>query len=303
MSPRPKRGYHILLERGELARRLERARELMNPCRLCPRECGARRLEGEEGSFCGTGAEAIVSSIGPHFGEEPPLVGHGGSGTIFFCGCSLGCLFCQNYTISHRREGVPVGAETLARGMLDLERLGCHNVNLVTPTHVVPQILEALIIAAEEGLSVPLVYNSSGYESLETLALLDGVIDVYMPDAKYWHPEVAERYSRASDYPEVMRAALIEMHRQVGDLEVVSGVAERGLLVRHLVMPNGVAGTKEIVEFIAGEISRESYVNVMEQYRPCYRANEFPLISRRLTLEEYEEARRLAAGAGLHRGF
>ncbi|KPK71537.1 radical SAM protein [candidate division TA06 bacterium SM1_40] len=303
MPEKRRRGYQELVASGELARRLERAKELMNPCRLCPRVCEARRLEGEQGTFCGGGKEAVISSIGPHFGEEPPLVGHGGSGTIFFTGCSLGCLFCQNYTISHLGEGMPIDARSLAKGMLDLQSLGCHNINFVTPTHVVPQILEALLIAAGDGLSLPLVYNCGGYESLETLAILDGVIDIYMPDAKYWDPEIAERYSNAPDYPEVMRAALQEMHRQVGDLEIVSGIAERGLLVRHLVMPNEVASTQQVVEFIADRLSKKTYVNIMEQYRPCYRAREFPLISRRLTMQEYDDARRMAERAGLHRGF
>lgn len=244
----------------------------------------------------------MVSSFGPHFGEESPLVGSCGSGTIFFTNCNLRCLFCQNYDISHLGRGEEVSGGQLAAIMLNLQRSGCHNVNLVSPTHFVPQILEALCMAAEEGLRLPLVYNTGGYESSETLALLDGVVDIYMPDAKYWGPEVARLLSEAPDYPEVMRQALKEMHRQVGDLAIDGlGIARRGLLVRHLVLPEGLAGTREVMNFIAKEISPNTYVNVMAQYRPCYRAQEIPELRRPISPEEYRQAVEGALGAGLHR--
>ncbi|MGC9319355.1 MAG: radical SAM protein [Armatimonadota bacterium] len=292
--------YLSLHESGELQRRAETARELLGDCTICPRECHVDRLHGVTG-YCGVGRQALFSSAAPHFGEERPLVGAGGSGTIFFAGCSLGCVFCQNYEISHDRRGQEVSSDELANIMIGLQRRGCHNINFVTPTHVVPQILEALGRAIDQGLSLPLVYNCGGYESLSTLRLLDGVVDIYMPDAKYADPEVAERFSGAPDYPRVMRAALAEMHRQVGDLEIdEDGLACRGLLVRHLVLPEGLAGTAEIMQFLAS-LSEDTYVNVMAQYRPCYRAGEFPPLTRHITREEYREAVQAAYDAGLRR--
>lgn len=300
MSPSLEPCYLALLRSGELRRRVEQARALLSPCRLCPRECGADRLAGDTG-FCRVGARARVASFGPHFGEETPLVGSGGSGTIFFSGCNLACLFCQNYDISQLDQGREVSAEALAGFMLDLQEYGCHNINFVTPTHVVPQILEALEIAAGQGLRLPLVYNCGGYEHLDTLRLLDGIIDIYMPDAKYDDPQVGERLSAAPDYPAVNRAALREMHRQVGDLTLdEAGLAVRGLLVRHLVLPEGLAGTEGIMRFLA-ELSPDTYVNVMPQYRPCFRAAEVPALRRRITAQEYAEAVRQAQTAGLHR--
>jgi len=278
--------------------RLKEAYALARPCRICPRLCKVDRLAGKEG-FCGVGAVPIVSSAGPHYGEEPPLVGRGGSGTIFLAGCNLGCVFCQNYTISHEREGGPAGPDRIARTMLLLEQRGCHNINFVTPTHVTPWLMEAVRLARLDGLRIPIVYNCGGYESLQTVRLLEGTVDIYMPDAKYWDSESARRYSGAPDYPEVMRVALKEMHRQVGDLQIVGGVARRGLLIRHLEMPNRVAGSRQVLEFIARELSPHSYVNVMDQYRPTYRAHEFPEIARRPTYEEYEEARLYAQKLGL----
>jgi putative pyruvate formate lyase activating enzyme len=243
----------------------------------------------------------VVASHGPHFGEERPLVGLGGSGTIFFTNCSLGCIFCQNYDISHLGRGRAVSDEQLAEAMLELQRLGCHNINLVTPTHFVPQILEALVIAAAAGLEVPLVYNCGGYESVETLRLLEDVVDIYMPDAKYSDGRVAARLSGAEDYPQRMQAAIAEMYRQVGDLQIDErGLAQRGLLVRHLVLPNHLAGSEEIMQFLAN-LSSDTYVNVMAQYRPCYRAGEVREISRRLTVAEYRTAVQAALDAGLHR--
>ena len=293
--------YRELLKTGELERRAKRALELLEECRLCPRECKVNRLKDERGA-CRTGRKAVVSSYGPHFGEEAPLVGFNGSGTIFFTWCNSRCVFCQNYEISQLGEGEPVSPEALAEMMLALQRMGCHNINFVTPTHVVPQILEALIIAAEKGLNVPLVYNTGGYDSVETLKLLEGIFDIYMPDMKYSDPEIAEKYSGLKNYPEINKAAVKEMHRQVGDLLLdESGIATRGLLVRHLVLPNGLAGTEEIVRFIAREISPNTYVNIMDQYRPCYRAYEYPELSRRITAQEYLAAVRAAEEAGLRR--
>lgn len=293
--------YLALRESGELKRRAEMALKLLRRCDVCPRECGVDRTGETHGCFCGGGERALVCSAAPHFGEERPLVGSGGSGTIFFAGCNLGCVFCQNYEISHGREGREVSAAELANIMVGLQRRGCHNINFVSPSHFVPQILAALGPAIDAGLNVPLVYNTGGYDSLKTLRLLDGIVDIYMPDAKYADPEVAKRLSGAEDYPRIMRAAITEMHRQVGDLEVCEdGIAQRGLLVRHLVMPNNLAGTPEIMRFLAS-LSDDTYVNVMAQYRPCYRADEYPEISRRITREEYQEAVQAALDAGLHR--
>ncbi|MEK6718311.1 MAG: radical SAM protein [candidate division NC10 bacterium] len=292
--------YLELHQRGELEQRAKAAERLLEACRVCPRECLSHRLQGETG-VCGVGDQAMVASYGPHFGEERPLVGSGGSGTIFLAHCNLCCVFCQNFEISQQDEGRIVSARELAGMMLELQRMGCHNINFVTPTHQVPQILRALPIALNGGLRVPLVYNCGGYESLETLRLLNGVVDIYMPDFKYADAAVAKRYSKVENYPEVARVALREMHRQVGDLSLDSrGIARRGLLVRHLVLPNDLAGTGEVVRFLA-DLSKDTYVNIMDQYRPCYRAHEYPSLTRRPTREEFEEALRLAREAGLHR--
>jgi len=294
---------HDTIGLDRLRDRAVRAKRMLSNCTLCPRHCGVDRTAGELG-FCGTGDLAVVASYSPHFGEEPPLVGRWGSGTIFFCGCNLGCIFCQNYDISHLKRGSEVSCEELAAMMLALQNRGCHNINFVTPTHVVPQILDALVVARADGLNVPLVYNCGGYESLETLKLLDGVIDVYMPDVKYSDDAVSEALSRAGDYWEVCRAAVKEMHRQVGDLRTDgNGVAASGLLVRHLVLPEGLAGTGAVMRFLAEEISADTYVNVMEQYRPCYRADEDGRLARRISVKEFAEALDDARKHGLHRGF
>jgi putative pyruvate formate lyase activating enzyme len=275
---------------------------MLEECRLCGRECRVDRLEGTKGAVCRTGEKAVVSSFNAHFGEEDPLVGQHGSGTIFFTNCNLKCQFCQNYEISQLGEGREVSAEEIAGMMLHLQGRGCHNVNFVSPTHVIPQIMAALLIAAEKGLRVPLVHNTGGYDSLETLSLLDGIVDIYMPDMKYADEKVGRKYSKVKEYPQVNQAAVREMHRQVGDLLTdEQGIAQRGLLVRHLVLPNGLAGTSEIVRFLAEEISPETYVNVMSQYRPTYKAHEYPDIDRRPTMEELEEAVSLAQEAGLTR--
>ncbi|HOS93964.1 MAG TPA: radical SAM protein [Armatimonadota bacterium] len=293
--------YVRLAETGELESRAVRAREVLRSCQLCPHACGVDRLSGQVGR-CRTGARAIVSSYGPHFGEESVLVGRFGSGTIFFAHCNLACVFCQNADISHGGEGSEVGPESLGGMMMALARRGCHHINLVTPTHVLPQILEAVAWAAARGLNLPLVYNCGGYEAVDALRLLDGVVDIYMPDAKYADAEVGLRLSGARDYPVHLRAALAEMHRQVGDLVVgEDGVAERGLLVRHLVLPNGLSGADSVFRFLAGEVSRDTFVNVMGQYRPCHEAHRHAEIDRRPTAEELRGARDAARAVGLWR--
>jgi putative pyruvate formate lyase activating enzyme len=293
--------YLILFEKGVLKERIEDALASLEDCRLCPRVCGVDRLRHEKG-FCETGRRAVVASYNAHFGEEAPLVGTRGSGTIFISSCNLLCSFCQNYEISHGREGTEVEPQQMALMMIQLAEMGCHNINVVTPSHVVPQVLEALPIAIEKGLRIPLVYNSSGYDSVETLRLLDGVFDIYMPDLKFWDSTCAERYCQAPDYRDVAVRAVREMHRQVGDLVVDDqGLAVRGLIVRHLVMPNQVGGTKEITTFLAEEISPNTYVNLMDQYRPCGGAHRDPLINRRLSAQEFREATTEARKAGLKR--
>lgn len=293
--------YLSLYHSGKLAERVEAAGSLLQDCRVCPRHCEVDRLNGELGK-CRTSAEIIVSSYGPHFGEEAPLVGRNGSGTIFFTNCNLRCVFCQNYSISQLGEGEKVSKEELAYMMLSLQTKGCHNINLVSPTHVVPQTLEALEIAVKSGLRLPLVYNSGGYDSVETLRLLDGIVDIYMPDIKYSDEKTAEKLSGVENYPAINRAAVKEMHRQVGDLQIdEDGIAQRGLLVRHLVLPHGLAGTKEVVDFLASEVSPDTYVNIMAQYHPCHKAFRFPSLSRRTSAAEFQEAVVLAGQAGLNR--
>jgi putative pyruvate formate lyase activating enzyme len=293
--------YRNAYESGEL---LARAAELLGgleSCELCPRRCGVNRLRGEKG-FCRTGRLAAVSSYGPHFGEERPLVGEGGSGTIFFTHCNLRCCFCQNYEISHLGQGVEVRAEGLARLMVGLQEQGCHNVNLVSPSHVVAQIVEALPLAVEAGLRVPLVYNTGGYDLPRALRALEGIVDIYMPDFKVSRPEAARDLAEAPDYPEVARDALREMHRQVGDLAVgPDGLALRGLLVRHLVLPGGLAGTGECLGWIATHLSQDTYVNVMDQYRPCGTARRDSRLSHGITPEEFREAVGEARRLGLNR--
>ncbi len=284
-----------------LKERAEELYSLLEECRLCPRCCGVNRFR--ELGYCKAPAELVVSSYGPHFGEEAPLVGLGGSGTIFFTYCNLLCVFCQNYDISHLGYGEVVSEEDLAEFMLSLQRRGCHNINLVTPTHYVPQILKALYIAATRGLKLPLVYNCGGYESLEVIKKLKGIVDIYMPDVKFFDKKACKLYLNAPNYPEVVRAVLKEMHSQVGDLVGKDGLAVRGLLIRHLVMPNYVEDSKKILDFIAREISKNSYVNIMFQYRPLYRAGEFEEIARRPTLQEYAEVVAYAEKVGLWRGF
>jgi len=272
--------------------------EILRCCALCPRACKVNRMKGEAG-YCGIGRQAALSSAGPHFGEEPVLVGYGGSGTVFLAGCNLGCDFCQNYEISHERRGRAVTAAELASVMLQLVDRGCINVNFVTPTHVTPQIVEALEIARGKGLSGPVVHNNGGYESVETLRLIEGYVDIYMPDAKFLDKRAARDLCRAEDYPEVMKAALKEMHRQVGDLQIKDGIATRGLLVRHLVMPGGVDDSIRIIDFLADEVSPNTFVNVMAQYRPMFRAHRHPRIARGLKREEHVQVLLHARDRGL----
>lgn len=292
---------YLKLSNAELLKKVRLAEDILKECTLCPRNCRVDRTSGKLG-FCRTGDKPFIASWGPHFGEERPLVGRFGSGTIFFSFCNLGCIFCQNWTISHLGEGSEISFERLAGIMLELQDTGCHNINLVTPTHQMPMILHSIAIASEMGLNIPIVYNCGGYESLEAIKILDGVVDIYMPDFKYSDPQMALKYSKAKDYPEKAKAAIKEMHRQVGDLIIDEmGIALRGLLVRHLVLPEGIAGTKEIVRFIAEEISENTYINIMDQYYPCYKAFEHPPLDRRITTWEYSEAVKMALKAGLKR--
>jgi len=302
MAEQPREPLYLrLYEEGKLRERAEALKQRLEACDLCPHECKANRL-GQEKGFCRVLDKPIVSSYGPHFGEEQPLVGYGGSGTIFFTYCNMACVYCQNWEISHLGEGEEVSPEELARMMLALQARGCHNINFVTPTHQIAFIVEALVLAVEKGLRLPLVYNCGGYEKVETLKLLEGIVDIYMPDFKYWDEKIALKLSKAPKYPEVARAALKEMHRQVGDLLLDDEfIAYRGLLVRHLVLPGRLAGTKEILRFIAEEISPHTYVNIMDQYYPCGDAWKYPPLDRRLTREEYEEALQWAREVGLTR--
>jgi putative pyruvate formate lyase activating enzyme len=292
--------YLHLLRSGGFEARVQAAQAALRDCALCPWACHVDRTQ--KIGFCRTGAEAIVSSAFPHMGEEDPLTGIYGSGTIFFAQCNMRCQFCQNYEISQLGEGRPISTERLAEIMLRLQAAGCHNINFVSPTHVIPQIITAVYLAAQQGLSIPLVYNTGGYDALEGLRLLDGIIDIYMPDMKYADATLAQKYSKIRDYPHHNQAAVREMHRQVGDLQLDErGIARRGLLVRHLVLPEGMAGTAEIVRFLAEEISPNTYINVMGQYRPAWRVAERQIapLNRPVTRQEIEEARAMARQAGL----
>ncbi len=285
---------------SELSAKAEQAAALLNKCILCPRKCKVDRTADELG-FCGTGRLAKIASFNAHFGEESPLVGEHGSGTIFFSHCNLGCSFCQNFSISRGKEGQAITDAQLAQVMINLQQMGCHNINFVTPTHVVPQILAALVIAADKGLNIPLVYNSSGYDRVETLQILDGVMDIYMPDFKFWSNDIAELTCRAGDYPEMARKALTEMHRQVGDLKINNGLAESGLLVRHLVLPESMAGTAKVMQFLANKLSPDTYVNIMAQYRPCGDAYQTKALARAVSKLEYETALMETQQAGITR--
>jgi len=292
-----------MLEETEAKQRIDAAQALLRPCRLCPRQCKVDRTAGQRG-FCGAGAAAVMASAGPHFGEEPCLVGHGGSGTIFLAGCNLGCVFCQNEDISGSADGAEMPPEDLVRQMLRLEARGCENVNFVTPTHVMPALLEAIVGARCQGLRVPIVWNCGGYESLEALRLLEGLVEIYMPDFKFSLSSSAERYCQAPDYPARAGAAIGEMRCQVGDLVIEGGVARRGLLVRHLVMPGGAAESREILDFLAS-VSPRTCVNVMGQYRPSAEVARpdgrryYAEIARPVAPAELAEVRAHALGLGL----
>ncbi|MBM4175182.1 MAG: radical SAM protein [Ignavibacteria bacterium] len=295
--------YKEKLTISELTKRSIQLNRLLESCTICPNQCGIDRMIDNSG-LCHSSDKVIISSVGPHYGEEPPLVGIFGSGTIFFTNCNLSCEFCQNYDISHLGAGREITIEQLAESMIALQNRGCHNINLVTPTHFTPQLVSALVIAIEKGLEIPIVYNCGGYESIETLKLLDGVIDIYMPDIKYSVNENALKYSGVEDYWNVVQSALKEMQRQVGNLKISrSGNAQRGLLIRHLVLPNQLSGSKLVIDFIANEISKDSYVNIMEQYRPAYNAFLYPELNRRITNSEFGDVIQYAKKAGLHRGF
>jgi putative pyruvate formate lyase activating enzyme len=292
--------YAKLEREGRFRNKVEEAYEIFQECRLCPRKCGVNRHRGERG-FCRAPVKAVVFSAHPHFGEEMPLVGHGGSGTVFFSNCNLRCVFCQNWPISHEGKGKLIEDQDLADMMLRLQAMGCHNINLVTPTHVMPNILSATRIALKKGLHVPLVYNTSGYERLEMVQFLEGVVDIYMPDMKYMDPAMAAQYSAgAADYPEVTKKAVVEMNRQVGVLTMDrQGIARRGLIIRHLVMPNRVAGSEAFVRWVAEALPKSTYVNIMPQYHVDYKAYEYPEIARGITAEEFLEAMDWAERCGL----
>ncbi len=295
-----KPAYLKLAERGELERRADTAFELLEPCRLCPERCGAKRQSGEKGR-CGASAQAVVSDYAPHFGEEPPLSGTKGSGTVFFSGCNMHCIYCQNFEISQMNQGMPVTPEMLAFMFLMLQEQGCHNINLVTPSHVVPMILKGVAVAAGEGLHIPLVYNSGGYDSIEILQLLDGIVDIYLPDLKYMDKDTGIRLSGVKNYPQTAQKTIREMHRQTGPLQLdSSGIATRGILIRHLVLPGGLAGTEKAVKFIASELGPGTWINIMKQYHPCWKAVDAPELNRKITDEEFQAALNLAEEAGLH---
>lgn len=310
--------YLRLYESGELNERIETLHKILESCELCPRKCRVNRLEGQQG-HCKSGIELLVSSYGPHFGEEQPLVGvgggsvilsqfgvgpAGGSGTIFLTSCNLLCIYCQNFDISHLRQGTALSPARVADYAIKLQDSGCHNTNFVTPTHFAPQLVKAIGIAAERGLRLPIVWNCGGYENVEIIKLLDGIVDIYMPDMKYSAREPAMKYSHAPDYFERCKESVKEMHRQVGDLKLNErGIAHRGLLIRHLVLPNDLAGSEEVLRFIAEELSPNSYVNVMSQYRPEGKAFDYPGLNRCPTREEYSKVVHLAEKLGLTRGL
>jgi putative pyruvate formate lyase activating enzyme len=294
-------GYLNLLEKGELEERVSKAYQHLGACDVCPLNCGVNRCAGELG-VCQTGKLAQVSRYFPHFGEERPLSGWRGSGTIFFARCNLRCVYCQNADISQIGRGREVDARELASIMLDLQRKGCHNINFVSPSHVVPQLLEAVYIAAQDGLNLPLVYNTGGYDSLEMLTLLEGVVDIYMPDMKYGDEEKARKYSGVRNYPAINQKAVLEMQRQVGDLVVdESGIASRGLLVRHLVLPNDLADSDVILKFLGEQVSRNVYLNIMAQYHPAHLAENYPELNRRIQPREYQQVIKRARDYGLSR--
>lgn len=295
--------YLNLYKSGELSERVKSAYNLLKSCCICPRRCKVNRLKNEKGA-CLTGAKAIVSSYFLHYGEEPPISGERGSGTIFFAHCNLKCVYCQNYKLSQKGEGREVGKKELAGFMLNLQAQGAHNINLVTPTHVAPQILESLLLAIEGGLKIPLVYNTGGYELAPVLKLLDGIIDIYLPDMRYSNDTLAKKYSDAPDYSFFNRSAVKEMHRQVKDAKInADGIIEKGLIIRHLVIPNNISGTEKTLSFIKNNISHCCYISLMSQYFPCYKAGGFPEINRKITYEEYQETVEIMTKLELNEGW
>lgn len=294
MSP-----LYLSLTKKELIKKADEAWELLSSCQVCPRQCGVNRLK-EKNGFCQMGEKPKIASFHPHFGEESCLVGINGSGTIFFSSCNLACIYCQNFEISQLRMGEEVETEDLAKIMLSLQNQGCHNINLVSPTIWVPQILKALCLAVDKGLNLPLVYNTGGYDSVATLKILEGVIDIYMPDIKYSNNKIGEKYSLVPNYWAVVQAAVREMHRQVRDLVIENGLAVRGLLIRHLVLPNNLAGTKKVMKFLV-RLSQNTYINIMDQYYPTNKANQYPELNRRITNEEFKKAVEIAKKEGLKR--
>ena len=298
--------YPLYLEsyaNGKLNDIIDKLFKMLESCCICPRSCKVNRLHDKKG-FCRTGLKPKVCSFMPHHGEEPPISGTAGSGTIFFSGCNMSCVYCQNYEFSQLDEGREVEFRELADFMLQLQDMGCHNINLVTPTHVLPQILKALEIAITKGLKIPLVYNTSGYELAEVIKLLSGIVDIYLPDMRYARSDMAVKYSRAPDYPKLNQAALKEMHRQVGVAQIDNaGIIKRGIIIRHLVLPGNISGTDKIMEFIAKELSKDTYISLMSQYFPCYKADQFPEISRRITYQEYVQARQAMEKYGLYNGW
>ena len=294
----------LMISDTELQKRIDAAYGLLESCRVCPRECGVNRLKNEKLGFCRSGLSPVVSSVSPHHGEEPPISGARGSGTIFFANCNLKCVYCQNYPISQMGNGAERTPGELACQMLWLQEQGCHNLNLVTPTHFMPQILKALGIAKERAFNLPVLYNTSGYESLEALRLLDGIVDIYLPDMRYSDNAAAMKYSVAPDYPEINRTAIREMFRQVGDLVLdENGLAQRGLIIRHLVLPGGLSGTEEVMKFLSEEVSKDVYISLMSQYFPAYKANENREINRRINEKEYDEAYDIKMKYGLKNGW
>lgn len=290
--------YLKLYNEAKLSVRINKALEIISNCKLCPHKCEVDRTQGEKG-ICESDSRIKIASYGPHFGEEKPLVGHKGSGTIFFSNCNLKCIYCQNYEISHYGKGHYVTPERLADIMINLQEKGCHNINLVTPTHMVYGILKSLKIACKKGLNIPLVYNSGGYESIETLNLLDGIIDIYMPDIKYGDSKKAEKYSNAPDYFKIVKKAIIEMYQQVGNLKTRNGIAKKGLIIRHLVLPKNISGSKGVIDFIVHEVSRDTFFNLMDQYYPSYKADQDDKLNKRIDYDRFNKLINYAQQRGL----
>ncbi|KPK42999.1 MAG: radical SAM protein [Omnitrophica WOR_2 bacterium SM23_29] len=295
--------YLELYSNGQLNKRAKEAESLLVSCSLCPRKCGINRLKDNRG-YCKIGNLARIYSYMPHLGEEPPISGYRGSGTIFFSGCNMACVYCQNYKFSQLNEGKEVEVEELSEFMLELQKLNCHNINLVTPSHILPQILKALILAIPQGLKLPLVYNTSGYELPETIKLLDGIVDIFLPDMRYSDNEMSARYSNAPDYPEYNQASVKQMYRQLEEAKFdEQGLIKKGLIIRHLVLPNNIAGTARIMHFIAQEISAHTYISLMSQYLPCHNADKFPELFRRMSEQEYNQAKKIMLNSGLSNGW